>query len=206
MVIDSLTLQDYHEVYHWTLDYNSSISIPPGVAVDLGAVVFLSPNNDLVEIASPLDGIVDFYHWIELDGEEITDVENGWTSWPKLTVYWFLDPSGVQRFSTEEASKLGFPPLEMGTSLDIDSSDSGLYAGLRKFHQPKGFDPYSQDLARDPGSPLYQPAPNIDASFAHLDNADDNFEADVRDSPMQVDEIEAEEQDDGNVPSMDLNW
>ncbi|KAJ7755486.1 hypothetical protein B0H16DRAFT_715739 [Mycena metata] len=39
------------------------------------------------------------------------------------------------------------------------SWDASVYAGLRKFHRAKGFDPDSQDVARHLGYPLYQVSP-----------------------------------------------
>jgi hypothetical protein len=45
--------------------------------------------------------------------------------------------------------------------------DASFYAGLRQFHQAKGFDPNSQDVARHLGHSLYQLAAEVDAPFAH---------------------------------------
>ncbi|KAJ7742646.1 hypothetical protein B0H16DRAFT_1257439, partial [Mycena metata] len=65
--------------------------------------------------------------------------------WPKCPAYWSLDPSGVDRLSTEEAVRLRFPPFQLGTSTCGRSWDASVYASLRKFHQAKGFNPESQD-------------------------------------------------------------
>jgi sRNA-binding protein len=48
-----------------------------------------------------------------------------------------------------------------------NSWDPGVYAGLRKFHQLKGFDPESEDVARHLGYPIYQLSREIDTPFAH---------------------------------------
>ncbi|KAJ7735460.1 hypothetical protein B0H16DRAFT_1245944, partial [Mycena metata] len=69
--------------------------------------------------------------------------------------YWSLDPEGIEVLSTEEVERLGFPPFRLATEIKIMSWDAGVYAGLRKFHQAKGFDPDSQDIARYLGYPLY---------------------------------------------------
>ncbi|KAJ7670167.1 hypothetical protein DFH06DRAFT_162084 [Mycena polygramma] len=125
--------------------------------------------------------------------------------WPECPAYWSLDPSGVERFTIEEAIELGFPTLQFSTYIDGRSWDSSVYAGLRKFHQAKGFDPYSQDVARHLGHHLYQPAANVYAPFAHIDDADASSEDDDQESAMDVDPKGTEESDENSSP-MDLSW
>ncbi|KAJ6462835.1 hypothetical protein C8R45DRAFT_791769, partial [Mycena sanguinolenta] len=72
------------------------------------------------------------------------------------TAYWSLDPSGVHRLSLKEATQLGFPSFEFTTKAEGCSWDSSVYEGLRQFHEARGFDPYSQDIARHLGHPLFQ--------------------------------------------------
>ncbi|KAJ7890181.1 hypothetical protein B0H14DRAFT_2278420, partial [Mycena olivaceomarginata] len=76
--------------------------------------------------------------------------------WSDSPAYWSLDPLSVERISTEEATRLGFPSLQLTTRVRGKSSDTNVYAGLRRFHQGKGFDPESQDVARHLGYPLYE--------------------------------------------------
>ncbi|KAF7340649.1 hypothetical protein MSAN_02136900 [Mycena sanguinolenta] len=92
--------------------------------------------------------------------------------------YWSLDPSGANRLSLEEATLLGFPPFELTTIAGGYSWDAGAYEGLRQFHEAKGFDPYSQDVARHLGYRLYQLSPQADASFAN-DSDGEDFDADI---------------------------
>lgn len=87
--------------------------------------------------------------------------------WPDCVAYWSLDPSGAKRLSTDEATSLGFPSIQFRTTIEGPSWDSGVYAGIRRFHQAKGFDPESQDLARYLGKPLYQLASEVESSFAY---------------------------------------
>ncbi|KAJ7205504.1 hypothetical protein GGX14DRAFT_397649 [Mycena pura] len=54
----------------------------------------------------------------------------------------------------------------LGTSATHRSWYCSAYDGLREFHQAKGFDPDSQDVAQHPGYPLYEVTPGIDARFA----------------------------------------
>ncbi|KAJ7168820.1 hypothetical protein C8R46DRAFT_240071 [Mycena filopes] len=89
--------------------------------------------------------------------------------WPDNPAYWSLDPSGVERLSMEEATQLGFPRFTLTTEVHGVSWDTSVYAGLRQFHQAKGFDPESQDVARHLGLPLYQLSGNIDPPFAHVE-------------------------------------
>ncbi|KAK7029958.1 hypothetical protein R3P38DRAFT_2523925, partial [Favolaschia claudopus] len=95
---------------------------------------------------------------------------------PECVAYWSLDPLGVDRLSEAKASEFGFPTIRPSiTGSSIDWGDT-VYAGLRQFHQGKGFDPDSQDLARHLGHPLYQlysdydDSMNIDGeSIYHID-------------------------------------
>ncbi|KAJ7201533.1 hypothetical protein C8J57DRAFT_1736109 [Mycena rebaudengoi] len=57
--------------------------------------------------------------------------------YPACPAYWSLDPS-------------------VRMSVWTTSWDDLVYAGIRKFHQAKGFDPYSQDVARELGHPLFE--------------------------------------------------
>ncbi|KAK7006278.1 hypothetical protein R3P38DRAFT_2555476 [Favolaschia claudopus] len=76
--------------------------------------------------------------------------------WPDCPAYWSLDPLGGQQLSAEEAGKLGFPTIEISTDVWGISGDDAAYAGLSEFHQIKGFDPETQDVARHLGLALYQ--------------------------------------------------
>ncbi|KAJ7147411.1 hypothetical protein C8R43DRAFT_530105 [Mycena crocata] len=89
--------------------------------------------------------------------------------WPDCPAYWSLDPLGIEHLSTQEAEVLGFPHVEPLITLKGSFWDASVYAGLRKFHEAKGFDPDSQDVARHLGYPLYELPDNIyvDVPFAH---------------------------------------
>ncbi|KAJ7874279.1 hypothetical protein B0H13DRAFT_1633173, partial [Mycena leptocephala] len=87
--------------------------------------------------------------------------------WPEGPAYWSLDPSGVERLSTEDAIELGFPSILLSTKIWGFSWDASVYAGLRHFHQAKGFVRDSQDVARHLGERLYQLSNEMDAPFAH---------------------------------------
>ncbi|KAJ7679403.1 hypothetical protein DFH06DRAFT_1078885 [Mycena polygramma] len=86
--------------------------------------------------------------------------------WPTYPAYWTLDPNGSAPLSIEEAARLGFPSIELRTDIVMEYWDSSVYAGLRQFHQGKGFDPDSQDVARHLGLPLFQLTSDIEASSA----------------------------------------
>jgi hypothetical protein len=90
--------------------------------------------------------------------------------WPECPAYWSLDPSGVERLSMEDAIALGFPAISLSTEIEGRSWDASVYAGLRQFHQVKGFDPDSQDVVRHLGEPLCQLASEIDPLFAHSES------------------------------------
>ncbi|KAJ7928242.1 hypothetical protein B0H13DRAFT_1007536 [Mycena leptocephala] len=100
--------------------------------------------------------------------------------------YWSLDPSGAERLSSEEAAEVGFPSIRLDTVIFADSWDADVYAALRQFHQAKGFDPDSQDVARHLGYPLYQLPSAVDALFAHVDAADSDSQEDNQE-PVDID-------------------
>ncbi|KAF7330727.1 hypothetical protein MSAN_02445300 [Mycena sanguinolenta] len=79
--------------------------------------------------------------------------------WPACPAYWSLDPSGADRLSTEDARILGFPTIHIETTMSGFSWDHSVYKGLRRFHEGKGFDPDSREVARKLGYPLYDRMP-----------------------------------------------
>jgi hypothetical protein len=87
--------------------------------------------------------------------------------WPDDPAYWSLDPSGAERLTMSEASALGFPSIQFLTQIMGYTWDSSVYAGIRRFHQAKGFDPESQDVARYLGEPLCQLSSEVDSPFAY---------------------------------------
>ncbi|KAJ7168969.1 hypothetical protein C8R46DRAFT_1092955 [Mycena filopes] len=99
--------------------------------------------------------------------------------WPDCPAYWSLDPSGIDRLSTEEATRLGFPSMELRTEVEGRSWNASVYAGLRQFHEAKGFDPDSQDVARHLGYPLYRVSGAMDLPFAHAGEGFVEEEVDV---------------------------
>ncbi|KAF8206022.1 hypothetical protein K438DRAFT_497978 [Mycena galopus ATCC 62051] len=89
--------------------------------------------------------------------------------WPDCPAYWSFDPSGTECISPEEATNLGFPSMRLSTTIWGTSWDSEVYLGLCQFHQGKGFDPDSQEVARQLGYPLYELSPEFQGLFAHMD-------------------------------------
>jgi hypothetical protein len=66
MVIDSLTLKQYHEICYCYLSNWGNISISTDVTVNLGSVIVISSNDPLelpVEIASLLDVNIHYSDW-----------------------------------------------------------------------------------------------------------------------------------------------
>ncbi|KAF7366842.1 hypothetical protein MSAN_00942700 [Mycena sanguinolenta] len=98
---------------------------------------------------------------------------------PTCHAYWSLDPSGTNRLSLEEATQLGFPALKISAEALGFHWDDRVYNGLRQFHQSKGFDPYSEDVARHLGLPLSQLSSERDAHWAYVDSDDEDFDADI---------------------------
>jgi hypothetical protein len=67
----------------------------------------------------------------------------------------------------EEAKNHGFPDIQLCIEVLGKSWDSSVYAGIRQFHEAKGFDPLSQEVAAELGGPLFQVSYERDALFAY---------------------------------------
>jgi hypothetical protein len=93
------------------------------------------------------------------------------SKWPECPAYWSLHPSGVERLSWEDAASLGFPHIGILEYAEEQSWDARMYEGLRQFHQAKGFNPDSQELALHLGEPLYELSSQTSTSFAHCELA-----------------------------------
>ncbi|KAJ7677025.1 hypothetical protein DFH06DRAFT_617144 [Mycena polygramma] len=292
LVIDSLTLETYHEVCCWSLSPVGGMEIRPGITVHVGMIISRPVNNHFLKIASLPYACLKISSWTHADQVDGETMENGWTrfnvrdeqgtwlmilntgnrtgehhvswlsqanhifercqitsgledyvlvygadfcvtvpslenvpagflflcphddfristssvGWPACPAYWSLDPSGTHRLSMEEANKAGFPEPQFTTRLWWTSWDSSVYVGLRKFYHAKGFDPYSQDVARHLGLPLYQPSGYVDPLFAHVvEEEDDSQEQDDPDSEMDVDYEAVENQDAEDLSDMDID-
>ncbi|KAJ7832333.1 hypothetical protein B0H14DRAFT_1175011 [Mycena olivaceomarginata] len=92
--------------------------------------------------------------------------ENGAFIVPKCFAYWSLDPEGNGRLTPDQASQLGFPAVQLERKVQYLRWDEQVYAGLSQFHAGKGFNPTSQDVARDIGFALYQLShlPNVESA------------------------------------------
>jgi hypothetical protein len=86
---------------------------------------------------------------------------------PAQPAYWSLDPSGVNRLSREVAEDLGFPAIQLQMWVGGKSWDTNVYDGTRRFHEAKGFDPYSQDVAIELGCPLFRLSCDPETLLAH---------------------------------------
>ncbi|KAK7033802.1 hypothetical protein R3P38DRAFT_3351656 [Favolaschia claudopus] len=70
--------------------------------------------------------------------------------------YWSLDPSGHPPLAPERAASLGLPSVETRIAIDgIYHSPRRYESIIAQFYRQRGFDPASQDVARELGCPLY---------------------------------------------------
>ncbi|KAJ7731635.1 hypothetical protein B0H16DRAFT_201488 [Mycena metata] len=79
--------------------------------------------------------------------------------WPEFPAYWSRDPNGVERLSMDDATRLGFPPLEFKSRIQGSSFDSRVYDGLRQYQEEEQFDPDTPEYSiRMAGAdlPLFQ--------------------------------------------------
>ncbi|KAJ7758805.1 hypothetical protein DFH07DRAFT_448402 [Mycena maculata] len=117
--------------------------------------VFVSTVHYWLRISMPRDNTPSGYLFLCPLADLQSDIPTSFRN-PDCAAYWSLDPSGVERLSTYDAIHLGFPTTRLEMDVSGRSWDGSVYTGLRQFHQGKGFDPYTQDLARHMGYPLYQ--------------------------------------------------
>ncbi|KAF7337102.1 hypothetical protein MVEN_02147800 [Mycena venus] len=278
IVIDSLTLDQYHHVCRWDLQQYRTFTMFTSSTINLGVVISCSsgkPYEDSVEIAFLSNIPISEYNW-EIDGNPaaLDLMQNGWTcyastdvlnksinltvwspheeawlsqanhifscfeissnllhdyvvldtiyfkltvsavetdppegflflcpvedfrtgpssfSWPHCPAYWSLDPSGTERLGTEDALELGFPSIQFSTEISGLFWDNSVYDGLYQFHQGKGFDPNSRDIARHLGNPLYQLSNHVNAvdeTSARVKDRDSDAELeDVRTSSSEI--------------------
>ncbi|KAF7353200.1 Kinase-like protein [Mycena sanguinolenta] len=83
--------------------------------------------------------------------------------WPACPAYWSLDSSGIDRLSTEDARNLGFPAIHIETRMYGASWDHSVYEGLRRFHEGKGHNPNSREVARRLRYTLYKVLRDVDS-------------------------------------------
>ncbi|KAJ6450160.1 hypothetical protein C8R45DRAFT_120470 [Mycena sanguinolenta] len=95
--------------------------------------------------------------------------------WPERPAYWSFDPLGTEPLNMEDATKLGFPSVQLFTEVLAKSWDASVYSGLRQFHQAKGFDLDSQDVAQHMGHDLYRFSHDPFAHTVHSDNPRDAY-------------------------------
>ncbi|KAF8214537.1 hypothetical protein K438DRAFT_1801611 [Mycena galopus ATCC 62051] len=125
-----------------------------------------------------------------------TDFQTGSSllCWSDFPAYWSLDPQGAERLSMKDARQLGFPSIVLTTEIHGYSWDKTVYAGLRQFHQAKGFNPDSQEVARYLGESLYQLSPGTDVPFAYVDDKDLYFDKNEPHSVININDESGETQ------------
>ncbi|KAJ7749726.1 hypothetical protein B0H16DRAFT_870160 [Mycena metata] len=104
--------EDYVFVYH----LHFKLAIPAPTKVPPAGFLFVCPEEDVQ---------------VDISGFRL----------PEYPAFWSLDPLGVDRLSLDQATDLGFPTIQCLTTFWGNSLDAGVYAGLRRFHKAKGFDP-----------------------------------------------------------------
>ncbi|KAF8134049.1 hypothetical protein K438DRAFT_2031490 [Mycena galopus ATCC 62051] len=117
---------------------------------------------------------------------------------PECPSYWSTDPSGAKRLATEGAKALGFPNIQLEMRAEGYSWDGSVYVGLHQFHQGKGFDPESQDVARHLGYPLLRLPGELDAPFSRFDFEGSDYDASGSDYLATTDdELDSKSEDIG---------
>ncbi|KAJ7480746.1 hypothetical protein FB451DRAFT_1238348 [Mycena latifolia] len=111
---------------------------------------------------------------------------------PVCPAYWSFDPLGIDKLDEEDSRKLGFPTISLHMNVWTYTWSRAVYGGIRKFHQGKGFDPDSQDVAVQLGVPLYelspqrQPGAGVDEEIDGEEETEDDDDDDVPGPPSKV--------------------
>ncbi|KAK6966768.1 hypothetical protein R3P38DRAFT_3152229 [Favolaschia claudopus] len=74
--------------------------------------------------------------------------------YPAEQPYWF-DTWHQESLSADKAERLGLPVIELSIDFESVYLDKSTLELIRAFHQGKGFDPDSQNIAKHLGHPLY---------------------------------------------------
>ncbi|KAJ6626663.1 hypothetical protein B0H10DRAFT_1998053 [Mycena sp. CBHHK59/15] len=160
-----------------------------------GTYCFVEGIQYSIHFPGTLDGIPRGYLFL-CPLENLQTADETQFQHPDLPAYWSLDPSGIEKLSTEEAENLGFPPLEFTMEVHGIPWPEIAYSALRQFHQAKGFDPKSQDVARHLGYPLYQISPKWETRFAYVEEfVDPELPGSSSPRDLEIDEIEIMLQD-----------
>jgi hypothetical protein len=120
--------------------------------------------------------------WFEIEISATKDSENSPTGylflpptndlkprsfgWPERPAYWSLDPAGLKSLSADEATRLGFPSIQLTTEVCGAFWPASVYIGLGQFHRMKGFDPKGLEVAQHCGHQLYQLSSEENRTFA----------------------------------------
>ncbi|KAJ7266117.1 hypothetical protein C8J57DRAFT_1182588, partial [Mycena rebaudengoi] len=135
----------------------------PGLVYNVQYSLSLADKNDIH------DGYLFLCPLHDLQGNSPSEFR-----YPACPAYWSLDPSGAERLGSEEAERLGFPSFTLRMTAWVNSWDDLVCAGIREFHQAKGFDPYSQDVARELGYPLFKVRVHETEVSGEMQSCDDN--------------------------------
>ncbi|KAF8214565.1 hypothetical protein K438DRAFT_2137811 [Mycena galopus ATCC 62051] len=131
--------------------------------------VFVKSIQSGLKLWGPIENLPPSYLFLCPFAELETDL-SGCFAIPGCTAYWSTDPSGAEQLSAAEAKTLGLPEIHSWTEVWRICWDSSDYAGICHFHEAKGFDPYSQDVAIELGYPLFQVSCQWDNLFTQWDN------------------------------------
>ncbi|KAJ6532557.1 hypothetical protein B0H19DRAFT_1187853 [Mycena capillaripes] len=146
-----------------------------GKRFDLDHYVFVDGMQCWLSLLGPIDNLPPGYLFLCPLTEIQTELP-GHFQIPACAAYWSRDPSGAERLSAEEARNAGFPDIEFLMWADGSSWDDGVYIGIGQFHEAKGFEPYSQEIAREVGYPLFEVSCERDALFATVAGIDEDDE------------------------------
>ncbi|KAJ7116884.1 hypothetical protein C8R44DRAFT_791587 [Mycena epipterygia] len=100
-----------------------------------------------------------------IDGYPVVEIPR-----PREALYWSLDPHGSTRLTSEMAEELGVPHVFLESWVTGASWTQQQYDMLAEFHDTKGFNPFSPDIAITLGYPLVEERTTPRTSVSKVDS------------------------------------
>ncbi|KAJ7618662.1 hypothetical protein FB45DRAFT_170161 [Roridomyces roridus] len=161
------------------------------IHLNLDQYVFSPAFRCCVDLVGSLENLPTGYLLLCPEGTFTVDRRGHYTI-PDCPAYWSLDPSGAARLMAEEASKLGFPDLQLELKTAGACWSEDLYTAVCQFYAAKGYGPEGLDVARELGYPIFELACTKQELHAHLQAFGLHEESD-EDHFKDADEQDAEE-------------
>ncbi|KAK7046207.1 hypothetical protein R3P38DRAFT_3257674 [Favolaschia claudopus] len=160
-IVETLTLDQYHEITCAWFRSASMYRLSSFTdTLHLGGLYYAADDSSLQLVAlrqlQSDDEISSLLYSLSPEPYLSYDYGPASVKIPERPWYWSLDPYGAEKLNEEKATELGFPTIEPDITICARKWDEFVYDGLSQFHERKGFDPYSQEVAVKLNEPLFE--------------------------------------------------